>query len=327
MSRGIDFAYMLHCIKEWGNHCSVAFFDPACQFFKFPEIHGIIGYRTYKNVAIMFGDPASAPKDQLILFKTFKTFCKEQKKRIVCIGTSKLFTGQLLNEHLCSSALTIGNEILLDASIDPKNHRGGDGSSLRNKWRYSIRRGLAVHEYKGANTTIEQQLEQLHQEWRHHRKGAQIYLAETELFHHRLNRRWFYATHQNSIIGLLMLTQLNAQQGYVINFLMLSPNAPTTTSEFIIMSVLERLADDGTVTLSAGLIPQENIQLLDGFGSLSQLLIKQCYRMLHKKYKLHRKDQYWRKFAPYKKELFLLFESKPIKIGDIWGILHALHAL
>jgi lysylphosphatidylglycerol synthetase-like protein (DUF2156 family) len=327
MSRKIDSDYIMHCIKEWGNHCSVAFFDPACQFFKHPEINGVIGFRTYKNIAVMFGDPATALNNQIPIFEAFKTFCNEQNKRIVCIESSQSFIQQLLAQKLCHSAITVGNKILLDAAIDPKAHRGGDGTSLRNKWRYSIRRGLMVHEYKEHDPFIEQQLEKLHHQWHAQRTGAQIYLAQTELFNHRTNRRWFYATYQNSIVGLLMLTTLNAQKSYVINFLMLSPDAPTTTSEFMIMSVLEQLAQEGAVMLSAGLIPQECVKSIHGFGSLSQLLIKQCYRIIHKKYKLYRKDEYWRKSAPQKKELFVLFERSRIRISEILGILHALHAL
>lgn len=327
MSKHINNEYVLDCIKEWGNHCSVAFLDPECQFFSIPGINGIIGYRNHANRTIIFGDPASELQDQLTLMQAFKDHCNQNRKSIICIGTSEPFTNQLLQQKICSSAITIGNEIILDSTIDPKSHRGGDGSSLRNKWRYSIRSGLAVHEYKGDDTVIEQQLQQLHNLWHAHRKGPQIYLAQTDLFQHRKHRRWFYATHQNSIVGLVVITQLKAHEGFVINFLMLLPDAPTTTSEFIIMSVLEQLAQEGTATLSAGLIPKAELSSVYGFSSLSQLLIKQCYRIIHKRYRLHRKDQYWRKFAPHKKELFVLFEQPRVKTGDILGILHALHAL
>ena len=223
--------------------------------------------------------------------------------------------------------MAVGNEILLDTRIDPTKHRGADGSSLRNKWRYSLKRGLTVHEYSGYDAEFEHKLEQLHQAWQAHRKGSQIYLAQTELFKHRKHRRWFYALHQDTLVGLLLLTQLDAEQSFVINVLMLAPGAPTTTSEFMILSVLKQLAQEGVLTLSAGLIPQVQLSEMYGFNTITQWFMRKIYTVAYKRYKLHRKQQYWKKFAPIKKELFVLFEHKHVRSADMITILHALHAL
>lgn len=325
--RGQCNEYILDCIQQWGNHCSVAFFDPSCQFFSLDKVDGMIGYRATKNTAVVFGDPVCPPERQLLLTQAFHTYNRQQKKRILYIGASELFTDQLLQQKLCRSALSIGNEVILDTTIDPTAHRGADGSSLRNKWRHSIRQGLAVHEYTGYDITLEQQLEALHQRWLAGRKGPQIYLAKTDLFTHRKHRRWFYATYQNNIVGLLVLTHINAQQGFVINFLLLCPNAPTTTSEFIILSALQQLGQEASATISAGLIPQIQIQTIHGFGALTQQLIHRSYALAHKRYKLHRKHQYWNKFAPLRKKLFVLFEHPRMRMSDLISILRALHAL
>jgi len=327
MSRQIDNEYVLDCLQRWGNHCSVAFLDPTCQFFGLNHIDGVIGYRTHGNKAVIFGDPASELQDQIHLMRAFHDYCKQHNKSIICIGSSAPFAHQLLEHNICASALAVGNEILLDARIDPTKHRGADGSSLRNKWCYSIRRGLMVHEYTGHDATLEQKFEALHGQWLAARKGPQIYLAQTELFTHRKYRRLFYATHQDNVVGLLILTQLKSQQGFVINVLMLAPNAPTTTSEFIILSVLQQLAQEGPLTLSAGLIPQAHLDSIYGFGTIVQWLAKKMYSVAYKRYKLHRKQQYWKKFAPVKKELFVLFERQRVSIHDTMSILHALHAI
>lgn len=324
--KSIDREYMLDCIYQWGNHCSIAFLDPSCQFFHHPDMEGIIGYHTRAHTAVMFGDPACPQEQSMQLMQAFYDHCKQKNKRICCIGASAPFTKQLLEQQLCRTALAIGNEIMLQTAVDPKSHRGGDGSSLRNKWLYSIRRGLAVQEYTQHDPVLEQQFEQLRQQWHAHRKGPQIYLAQTDIFTHRKHRRWFYATYQDEVVGLLLLTQLHAQQGFVINVLFLAPQAPTTTSEFIILSTLQQLSQEGLYMLSAGFIPKIKIDTMYGVNGFWQWVIHKVYAQAHQRYQLHRKDQYWRKFAPLKKELFVLFEHQRVRTSDIMSILRALHA-
>jgi lysylphosphatidylglycerol synthetase-like protein (DUF2156 family) len=314
-------------VQMWGNAHSIAFFDPACQFFRLPGIDGIIGYRMTSSHAIVFGDPA-CPSDYILpLTHAFHEYAAYNGKKVIYLASSSPFTRLMLEHNLCQSAVGVGNEIILDINSDPQLHRGADGSSLRNKWRFSLRRGMRVEEYTGCDPELERRLEQACQAWLAHRKGLQIYLAPVDIFAHRSNKRWFYAHYQDEIVGVAQLNRLDAHNGYVLNLLMLTPQAPTTTSEFLIMSILEHLRAEQVQALSVGMIPMRYLGQIHGWDVLSAWFARHAYALSQKAFKLYRKEQYWKKFAPYKKDLFVMFERTRVGMRDFWSIMQALHVL
>jgi lysylphosphatidylglycerol synthetase-like protein (DUF2156 family) len=106
---------------------------------------------------------------------------------------------------------------------------------------------------------------------------------------------------------------------------MLTPDAPSTTSEFLVMSVLEQLREEQVQLLSAGMIPRTTLGQLHGFGALSTFFARRAYALSQKAFKLYRKEQYWKKFAPHKRELFVAFERGGMGVRDLWSIMHALN--
>ncbi len=309
-------------VQRWGNAASIALFDPAYQIFQVPTIDGIIGYRSIGKCVVVFGDPVCSPDDWGKLVPIFHNHFNRLKKRIVYTTVSERFVTWAL-QHGCSSAIGIGDEFILDPTHDPRARKGYDASSLRNKYTYSVRQGITVHEYTGHDVTLETELEQVACAWLKNRKKRQLHQQELNLFDHRSNKRWFYAEHHGKKVGVLMLNRLNALQGWVMNMLMRIPNCPTTTTEFMVMSALEILAAEGCNFFSIGTVPGSTIGKIYRLGRLSTWCAQASFIVGRKFFDKVDRHRYWKKFAPRSEPTYVLFDRDRVTLHEVWGIMRA----
>ena len=177
-------------VARWGKADSIALFDPRFIIFSAPPIEGVIGYRVEAQCAIVIADPIRAPEDVPALTKAFHDFCAERYKTVIYVMASEPFT-QWAVGTVCKRAISIGNEVILDPTIDIKTGNGSSVRRLRNKYNHALRAGVDIKEYVGNDLYTEQSMEQLRNQWLQNREGMQIYHSEINLFAHRMGRRWF----------------------------------------------------------------------------------------------------------------------------------------
>jgi lysylphosphatidylglycerol synthetase-like protein (DUF2156 family) len=312
-------------VFRWGNPASIALLDPACKIFSAQSIDGVIGYRMASKYVVVIGDPV-CPHDSLEdLMRAFHAFCSAQDKNVIYIATSEQFMKWSMNRY-CSSAIECGVEVILNPTIDPTNKTGKKASLLRNKYNQSIRDGIQVKEYDGYDEQLEEAMQEVRDSWLQNRKGPQIYYLQVNLFADRIHKRWFYAEHQGRIIGVLMLNRIDAHHGWVINILMVVPDALTVTSEFLILSALATLRAEECTFLSIGTVPGSQLGHIEGLGFFSQWLARNIFKTAKKIFRLEDRQRYWKKFYPQTKPTYVLFSKARIKFSEIMGIMRALNA-
>lgn len=313
-------------IQQWGNASSVALLSPTCTFFSVSHIDGVIGYRFEMGCAIVFGDPLCCPADIPQFVQAFHEFCTNKVKSIVYITASEQFTNWTLKNNICSCAAAIGNELTLDPARDPCTLQGSDARTIRHKYISSVRQGLTFHEYKAdaSDPALEKELEQVKQAWIDNRKGPQVCLGEIDLFAHRINKRYFYARHKNAIIGFVMLNRIDAFQGWTMNVLMRIPEAPSTVSEFLILSVLDTLRQEECPFFSIGMVPASELGRIEGLRTITQNIVRTIFKTAAKIFKFGGRQMYWKKFNPKISPLFVVFTRPKISLRDVMGIMRAL---
>jgi lysylphosphatidylglycerol synthetase-like protein (DUF2156 family) len=307
-------------VQQWGSPASIALLDPHCELFSIPTIDGVIGYKMEPTCAVVFGDPVCSAKDTLALAQAFRDFCTTLYKNVAYVMASEQFKEVAKNlNYRC--IITIGHEIVLNPHDNPKLRSGKDGSSLRNKCNYSQRLGIVVHEYTTYNPHIERAFEEIARTWIDHRSGPQIHMfSQIDMLTDRTNKRWFYATYQEKIVGVLMLNRIDAYAGWVINMLMLTPQAPNPTSEFILLSALDALRTEGCHYCSVGTMPTDSLTI-EGLGRCSTWLAHNIFKVIRKAFKLHDRQRYWKKFHPEIKPTFLIFDKSRLRLRDAFGIM------
>ena len=312
-------------ISRWGNAASIALLDPSCSIFSVPHLEGVIGYRVASQYAIVFGDPVCEKNNVEELTYLFHDYCERHKKKIIYIATSEQFAHWSLN-HCCKAAIEVGSEVILNPLLDPMQKTGKKASLLRNKYNQAMRDGIVVKEYHHNDAYIEEEMQKIRAAWLNNRKGPQLCLLQIDIFSDRNHKRYFYAHHQGKIVGMAILNRIDAYKGWVLNILMALPDAPTVTSEFLIINMLSKLRSESCPFLSVGTLPATRLGKIEGLGPFSQWCTRGLYQTAKKIFKLEDRQRYWKKFYPESRPTYVIFSQPSTKFSEIYGIVQALRA-
>jgi lysylphosphatidylglycerol synthetase-like protein (DUF2156 family) len=311
----------MHYIQRFGHAASIGLLHPLCSFFKSDAVDGIIGYRMERNAAVVIGDPVCAAENRIVLAREFHNFCKAQNKKTMYAMASESFTNQKL-QNLGGSALQFGHEIIIDPTIDTRSLSGRHAHQLRQKEKNAVLNGVTVCQYDGNNPEINLTLIKIAADWLENRKGPQVYLLPLDIFAHASNKRWFYAQKDNQIIGFLMLSRMEACGGWILNgSIMLTPQAPSSSSEYLMICALEILRDERHTFFSTGPIISPEIDRIEGFNWFSRMMVNSVLSSSRKIFKMHDRQRYWRKFQPRREPSFLLFNSPRVGISEVRALL------
>lgn len=318
-----DITKIAECVKRWGGSASIALLDPACEIYKAPHIEGLIGYRSASKDIFVFGDPVCEPSQKIQLAKSFDEYCLPHKKSIVYTQVSDEF-GQWGFKQYDGALIEIGHEFFVSPQNDPME--GSDARMLRKKVHHALHEGATVHEYTDQADNIENAMEEVKRAWLRARQGPQIYLSNVDLFKNRLGKRWFYTIKENRIVGVCMLNRLEARQGWVIDILMATPNAPHGTTELLVISVLDTLRSENCHYLTFGVVAATNLNQIIGLSTFSTWLASMVFRGAKWLFNLDGRRKYWQKYKPESESSHLLFTHKNINICNLIGLMRAMNA-
>ncbi len=311
---------LVELVRKWAEVNTDGILDQSTQIFSVPHIDGIIGYRMELGNAVVYGDPVCACKDKIALAQAFEQHCQGQKKRVIYIIVSEEFANLAL-EHLSFSLIEFGKKFVLD----PKNYIEIKSPLLRKKVRQSSRHGVEIREYTGCDPQLEQAMTSLASAWVESRKGIQIYLAKPTLFEDRSGKRWFYAKHQGQVIGFVLLNKLQSHEGWLLNNVMVSKEAPSGVSEHLVISALQALEKEQCRFALIGPVPAKDLGKMVGLGEIIPVLAGWAFKAIKKICRLDGHEVFWEKFQPELKASYLLFPKKRFRPSSIIALLRALN--
>jgi lysylphosphatidylglycerol synthetase-like protein (DUF2156 family) len=285
----------LRLVRQWGSSTSDAILDPFTQIFTIPAIDGLIGYRLEYRSIVVFGDPVCSPEDLPSLVTAFHEECKKNGYNIIYVSASESFAKWAI-QNTCRILIKFGKELYLDPFDDPK--RGPKGGLVRRKVRHAIKEGTTVQEYLPHDPQLENALEKVGQQWLQGRRGLQIHISHVRIFENRTGKRWFYAKQGDRCVGLLVLNQLKAKQGWHLNHVMIVPDAPHGTPEFLVTTALEKLKEEDCRFVTFGAVPTEHLNEILGLGRFSKWLAQSAFKISRKIFKLDGRKKFWEKFQP-----------------------------
>jgi lysylphosphatidylglycerol synthetase-like protein (DUF2156 family) len=309
-------------VTQWGHAVSLGVADHRCRFFQVPGIEGVIGYRSAARCAVVCGNPVCHPQDIPTLMDAFDGYCKENHYRIIYMAVTEACLPWALAQK-DYAVLEVCSEIILNPLENPRLATGRQAGMLRNKYNQSVRNGIVVTEYIAYDEQIEQALESLALSWLSNRPRRQLYLYSVSLFTDRAYKRWFYAEYKERIVGLIFMNRLDAHQGWVLNISMLAPDAPKTTSEFMVMSVLDILAQVECSFFSIGVLPEHHVKPIQGVSRSTRWIIHHTYPIIQKLFALGERQRYWNKFQPRREPSFLLLDSCHMGPRELYALVRA----
>jgi len=307
-------------VTRWGSSAAISVLDPNCEIFSIPEVDGVIGYRSNSGCNVVYGEPVASPDDYEQLIKAFHKFSESQNRSVIYLTTTPKFTKWAMN-NVCGSLIEIGNELIVDPQNDPSV--GAKGRIIRKKMYQSEKAGVKVFEYIPKNKEIEAQIEQVKETWVKNQKGPQVIASEANPFLTHHGRRWFYAMQNGKMVGALVLSQLGFHDGWLVYLLMITPDAPSGTSERMMMSAIEALRKEGCRFLSLGVSPSKELGQIVGIGKASSWIARKVFKTATKFFDLHGAREYWLKFQPSAIPSSIMFSVSQLGLKEILGIIRA----
>jgi lysylphosphatidylglycerol synthetase-like protein (DUF2156 family) len=310
-------------IKKWGGAASISLLDPKCEIFMYPNIQGALGYHDVDNTAVIFGDPVCAPEDKALLALAFHDFANKSNKGFIYIAASEQFSNWAMT-NVCKTLIEVNEELVIDPRNYPKT--GSNGRLLHKKVNQASRAGVAIKEFVNDDAGIKEKLFEVEDKWLKGRKGPQMYLSHIDFFEDNCGRRCFYAECNNNVVGTIFLNRLEAHDGWLLYLLMTTSDAPKGTSEHLVLSVLEKLAVEGSHYFSFGISIIEKMGEVEGLNAFFSLLARVSFKITKMIFPLDNRRNFWKKFEPRNKKSFTLFSSPSIGFKDIHAIMKTVNA-
>ncbi|MDR3624298.1 MAG: phosphatidylglycerol lysyltransferase domain-containing protein [Chlamydiales bacterium] len=315
---------VVQLLRRFGGAGTDAILEPTSLIFTTPEVDGLIGYRSELKCFVVYGDPVCASEDMLKLVLAFHHYCKSHHKHIIYVSASYSFA-TLAMSHVCKALIKFGEELSYDPSNDPQKHEGSHGRLVRRKVHHAINEGTKVYEYLGDDKQLEKDIKDVAIAWLKNRKGPQVHTAQVRFFEDPFGKRWFYAKKGNELVGAVMLSRLDAHNGYLLTNLVMTPEAPHGTAELLIVSVFDILRSEGCHFVVSGSAPTKSLNEIKGFGKLFSCLIRGVYCIVNKLFHLGGHKVFWEKFCPKEESTYLLFSHPSIGIRDAVSLMRALN--
>jgi lysylphosphatidylglycerol synthetase-like protein (DUF2156 family) len=303
-----DRALLVKQLRRWGDLNTDAILDCECKRFSTPNIDGFIGYRLESNCAVVFGDPICEQDNQLELAQAFKDYCKEQNWDIIYTIISQKFANKL-KEKSKGIFIQFGNKLILDPFPNHLERTGPNGVLVRKKVKHAHKDGITVQEYLGQDPHLEEAIQQVGKNWLTSRHGAQIYISHLNFFNDREGKRWFYALKDDKIVGFLILNEIQENRGWLLNNLILSPEASSGVSELLITSALHALEAENCRYVAIGPVTAKEIVSIMGTGKITSSFLRLCFKTALKMFHLDGQRIFWDKFLTVNEPSYLMFEK------------------
>lgn len=311
-------------VRSFGGYCTDAVLDPSTKIFEKQGLEGIIGYRTEEGINVVYGDPIAPIELQGELAKAFQTYSENSGLSVLYICTSPIFSAWMA-EHLGYAKLEFGEEIYFDPQHDPQSNTGDRASLLRRKVRRAQKNGVTVHELDLSDLQLKKDLEAVADAWLNGRSGIQLHISHVHLFDNPEGKRWFWAEQEGKPIGVGVINRLQAHSGWLMNHLMMHPDAPNGTTELLVTSILSALKKEGCSYVTVGSVPRNDLGEIQNLPSLASWLAKMGYRMAGRFLSLDAKKKYWEKFSPEAQGSYLLFQTATLSRKNLKALFKALN--
>ena len=309
-------------IRKWGDVNTDGLLEPTVQIFSIEGIEGFIGYRIENSHAVVFGDPVCSAADKPNLALAFQKHCESKNLKVVYTIVSKDFADWSF-KALNACTVEFGETFILDPFHNPVNNKGPHAVLVRKKVKHALKDGVTIQEYTGGDPAIEAEINTIATNWVQRRRGPQIYLAHITLFNDRTGKRWFYATHKEKIVGLIVLNELKAKGGWLLNNQMLIPIAPNGTSELLIITALEALEKEDCHYVEAGPVTRKELGEIQGMNKAVEHLTRLVFKGAKHVFHLDGYEAFWTKFDPKLEGCYLSFPKKNIGYSSVRALMAA----
>jgi phosphatidylglycerol lysyltransferase len=203
---------------------------------------------------VVAGEPLGHAKDLPEITREFLLFAKTSKRIVAFLPTTEKFARSISAKNM--RIVKVGASPYFDLqNWDP---HGNSAKKLRLGVNHGRRAGVKVEEIFEVTDQFREEGNQLRNEWIGSRRAGVKFgwLFELDPFHNSHVRKYFAARKEDGkLVGLLAASPIPAREGWYLEDVLRSADAPSGTSDLLVFETLKKLAAHGGKLATLGTVP------------------------------------------------------------------------
>jgi phosphatidylglycerol lysyltransferase len=252
---------LLELLRQHGRNLhSFMVLEPGLSVWSTPERDGAVAYTDRGGHWIAAGGPLCAPERTAQIACAFAEAARAHGRTAAFFGVSQRFVDRLPPPF---GVLPVGQAPTWDPARWSESLR--KAGKLRNRLKCAGRAGVTVrraqtHEV-AEGAPLRQAMTEIVQHWTDaHALPPMGFMVTLELFQHAPLRRYFVAEHQGQVCGFAVCVPIYGRDGWLVEDMMMAPDAPGGTSEALVDRAMRELGEEGAQVVSLGMVALAGLQ-------------------------------------------------------------------
>ena len=257
VSRSLDAAKAHRLVMEYGcNATAYQILNPGISHWFSAHGAAVVGYVQRGAWLLAAGEPVCSSGALPEAIASFEAFARGRNCRVCYVCAAEPMR-QLLAASPDHSVITMGAQPVWNPAEWPQIVRSR--RSLRAQLSRSVNKGVLVESISpvgGLRGTDNSEIRRTLMEWlRSRRLPPMHFLVEPEVLSGVVEDRLLLLARRNDrIVAFLVASPVTARNGFLIEELARSPQAPNGTSELLIDAAMQRFAQAGCTYATMGLV-------------------------------------------------------------------------
>lgn len=246
-------AQLLEALAKYGRNLhSFMVLEPGLSVWSKNEAR--IAYADRGGYWVAVGGPLCAAEDTLLVARAFRESARKAGRKVVFFGVTRPLVERL--EHDFDSLL-----VGLAAVWNPAEWQqvvAGSGK-LRNRLSKAKRSGIVVRlidsNEVAEGTPLRHRFVEIVDAWADRKALPPMgFMVTLELFQHAERRRYFVVESGGIVHGFAVCVPIYGRNGWLLEDMMMQPEAPGGCGESLVDAVMCRLRDEGAEVVSLGMV-------------------------------------------------------------------------
>lgn len=318
---------LLHLHQQFGyNSHSLVGIGPGVRLWSNPA--GGIGYNEFRKVWLVPGDPLASEDNLFAVTDSFLRKAREERRVVGFLPASEQFATH--SRRLGLRAVKVGSAPYFDlATWAPRGDRAKKARAGVNQARRS---GVRVAEVAEIDEQLIRETAFLCKSWLATRRSAMKFgwLFSVDLFEHRERKKYFTARDADGrLVGFLAASSIPARDGWYLEDILRTKDAPNGTTDLLVVEVLELLRQTGAKLATLGTAPMCMEGLVDKSIPISPALSRMTRSVLgcfSAFYNFEGVRRFKSKFAPswWESEYLLVTPNATAPLRVMSAVVHAI---
>lgn len=316
---------LLELVRQHGRNLhAFMVLEPGLDVWYTPDGQAAVAYTDRGGHWVAAGSPLCAAERVPEVTQAFVDAADRAHRTAVFFGVSERFAQRLTDMPV--DALPIGQAPIWDPQEWDATVR--QAKKLRNRLSRGRRVGLSTRlanaDHVAEGTPLRRAMLALTERWTAaHALPPMGFVVTLELFQHAADRRYIVVEHEDKVVGFAVCVPVPAQEGWLVEDMMVAPSAPGGTGETLVDAAMRQLASEGAQMVSLGLCVLAGLQTTPSDHPILMHILRMSGRLMGGLYNFDGLYRFRNKMRPAQWQTVYLVSNRRMTVWTLRAVLMA----